>query len=149
MALLLSKQEKFRIKLISILLLFIGLALIFFTEAYPIILAVTLFLPAIISFFYVKHLLTHQPAQFHFNRSCIDYYSSLMKLGLYLLTAVYFVLDVYFSAENSNPDLLISGEVSQLINKFLLIYLASTYLGMDAAAKYFIRRHEAGKLAGQ
>lgn len=146
MALILSKQEKFRIKLISILLLLIGLALIFFTEAYPFILGVTLFLPAIISFFYVKHLLTHKAELFNFNRSCIDYYSSLMKLGLYLLTAVYFVLDVYFSAENINPDLIISAEVSQWINKFLLIYLASTYLGMDAAAKYFIKRHEAGKL---
>ncbi|MBM5572643.1 MULTISPECIES: hypothetical protein [Deefgea] len=149
MALILSKQEKFRIKLISILLLLIGLALIFFTEAYPFILGVTLFLPAIIAFFYVRHLLTHKADEFQFNRSCIDYYSSLMKLGIYLLTAIYFVLEIYFSAENINPDFLISAEVSQLINKFLLIYLASTYLGMDAAAKYFIKRHEAAKLNNQ
>lgn len=149
MALILSKQEKFRIKLFSVLLLMIGLGLIFFTDAYPLILGGALFLPAIISFFYVKHLLTHQAAEFQFNRSCIDYYSSLMKLGIYLLTAVYFVLEMYFAAENINPDFLISAEVSQLINKFLLIYLASTYLGMDAAAKYFIKKHEATKLTNQ
>jgi hypothetical protein len=52
-------------------------------------------------------------------------------------------------AENINPDFAISAEVSQFITKFLLIYLASTYFAVDAAAKYFIKRHEVAKLTGK